>query len=94
MWIFFFFFFFFLRVFWLLNLFCITNHVYIFLIFFFFFFFVVNLIRESKLSPKRSVSMVTDLQQVDILCSRIQGMLSVVLQYVEDVLVSFCYDMV
>ncbi|CAE1234862.1 EIF3F [Acanthosepion pharaonis] len=46
----------------------------------------VNLIRESKLSPKRSVSMVTDLQQVDILCSRIQGMLSIVLQYVEDVL--------
>ncbi|CAI9731519.1 eukaryotic translation initiation factor 3 subunit F-like [Octopus vulgaris] len=46
----------------------------------------INLIRESQLSSKRSVSMVTDLQQVDILCGRLQSMLAIVQQYVEDVL--------
>ncbi|XP_064608325.1 eukaryotic translation initiation factor 3 subunit F-like [Liolophura sinensis] len=46
----------------------------------------VDLIQLGKFNPKRSVNMVSDLKQVETASGKIQDMLKVVLQFVEDVL--------
>ena len=42
----------------------------------------------GKHNPKRTVSMVTELQQVSAMCARLQDMLGTVIQYVDDTIVS------
>ena len=51
--------------------------------------FSVEHIQLAKHNPKRSVSLVTDLQQVRACCGRMHDMLLTVTRYVDDVLVSF-----
>ncbi|XP_033742520.1 eukaryotic translation initiation factor 3 subunit F-like [Pecten maximus] len=46
----------------------------------------VDLIQQGKLNPKRSVAMVTDLQQVENACTSLQDKLAMVMSYVDDVL--------
>jgi hypothetical protein len=48
----------------------------------------VELIQMAKHNPKRTVSMVTELQQVSAMCARLHDMLGTVSQYVDDVIVS------
>ena len=49
----------------------------------------VDIIQGGKHNPKRSVQMFSDLSQVEKACVSLQDKLGVVLQYVDDVLVSF-----
>ena len=50
--------------------------------------FTVDLIQMGKHNPKRTVSMITELQQVSTMCARLQDMLATVAQYVDDIIVS------
>lgn len=52
-------------------------------------FFPVDLIQQGKSNNKRTVSMVSDLTQVERACSNLQEKLTLVLEYVEEVLVSY-----
>ncbi len=58
-------------------------------------YFVVDFIHKAKENPKRTVSMITDLKQVTSACTNLQDLLTCVLTYVDDVLVShtrFCLN--
>jgi translation initiation factor 3 subunit F len=46
----------------------------------------VELIQMAKHNPKRTVSMVTELQQVSAMCARLHDMLATVKQYVDDII--------
>ncbi|ELU16800.1 hypothetical protein CAPTEDRAFT_177448 [Capitella teleta] len=46
----------------------------------------VELIQMAKHNPKRTVSMVTELQQVSAMCARLNDMLATVKQYVDDII--------
>ena len=50
--------------------------------------FSVNVIQGGKFNPKRSVNLVNDLAHVERACGLLQQKLAMVLEYVEDVLVS------
>ena len=50
--------------------------------------FSVDQIQLGKYNPKRTVSLANDVHQVASLCARLQDMLSAVMQYVDDVIVS------
>ena len=50
--------------------------------------FSVDLIQQGKYNNKRTVSMVGDLTQVERACTSLQEKLTLVLEYVEEVLVS------
>ena len=51
------------------------------------FFVAVDFIQMTKDRPKRGLEMVNDLQQLTTTCSRMQDMLSQVMQYVDNVVV-------
>ena len=48
----------------------------------------VQVVQGAKINPKRSTTIVTDLQRVNSTCKKMQNMLTSVRQYVDDVLVS------
>ena len=48
----------------------------------------VQVVQDAKINPKRSTTIVTDLQRVNSTCKKMQNMLTSVRQYVDDVLVS------
>lgn len=48
----------------------------------------VEVIKNGKLNPKRSVHMVTDLNQIETVCDDLQEKLAAITEYIEDVLVS------
>ena len=49
--------------------------------------FLVDIIQQGKHNTKRTVSMQSDLTQVEKACSRLQEKLTLVLDYIDDVLV-------
>lgn len=53
-------------------------------------FTVVDLLQRTRASPNRTNGLTSDLSQVATSAGRIQEMLTLVLGYIEDVLVSVC----